>query len=83
MYPRFCDLFGYVPYVLHQGSNMAVEEKRPRISDWEELRLAGARLTHYSQGHTVFSTRTLIMDLKLNQGSDLITLIDRYSGQNE
>ncbi|KAL9716690.1 hypothetical protein Ac2012v2_001142 [Leucoagaricus gongylophorus] len=38
---------------------MAVEEKRPRISDWEELRLAGARLTHYSQGHTVFSTRTL------------------------
>ena len=70
MYPRFCDLFGYVLSVLHQGSNMAVEEKRPQISDWEELRLAGVRLTHYSQEHTVFSTRTLIMNLKLNQGSE-------------
>ena len=31
---------------------MAVEEKL-QISDWEELRLAGARLTHYPPGYTL------------------------------
>lgn len=32
---------------------MAVEEKRPQISDWEELQFAGARLSHYPPGYTL------------------------------
>jgi len=32
---------------------VAVEEKRLQISDWEELRLAGARLTQYPPGYTL------------------------------
>jgi len=52
LYTQFCDLFGYVPSVLQRG-DVAVEEKRNQISDWEELQLAGARLTHYPPGYTL------------------------------
>lgn len=61
LYTQFCDSFGFSPSVLHgasPGSDVAVSEKQPEIPEWDELRLAGAKLVHYPPGHTLFTTDT-------------------------